>query len=137
MWKNVVPLVFSPSRTVEYRIHTPTLNFTKISNWLFICIAISRYAEKYSKEILTRNRRGKKDKITLDKILKEYETNFGLYTEPTDMGVRIYKYLTAYIEFRKQAMLKAKESGDVLANNIEFNSDSKFTFENNGVKALY
>ena len=53
MWKNLVPLIFSSARTVEYRIHTPTLNFTKIVNWLFICIAISRYAEKYPKEIIT------------------------------------------------------------------------------------
>lgn len=137
LWKNLVPLVFSSARTVEYRIHTPTLNFTKITNWLFICIAISRYAEKYPKEILTRNRRSKRDRITLDKVLKEYETNFGQFTEPTELGIQIYQYLTTYVEFRKKAMLEAAKNNDPIANNIEFASDSKFTFENNGVKTLY
>ncbi len=43
---NLINMLFGTgAKTVEFRLHTPTFNETKVINWLFICMAILRYAE--------------------------------------------------------------------------------------------
>jgi hypothetical protein len=43
---NLINMLFgNGAKTVEFRLHTPTLNYTKVVNWLFICAAILKYAE--------------------------------------------------------------------------------------------
>lgn len=44
-WINFEPVIFSPPQTIEFRLHTPTTNFTKMVAWLLICSAILLYAE--------------------------------------------------------------------------------------------
>jgi len=45
-WCNIIPLVFYPSRTIEFRIHQGTFNKYKIIYWLLMCIAFIKYVEK-------------------------------------------------------------------------------------------
>jgi len=43
---NLINMLFgNGAKTVEFRLHTPTFNDTKVINWLFICAAILKYAE--------------------------------------------------------------------------------------------
>lgn len=44
-WLNLVPLVFYPARTIEFRIHQGTFNKYKIIYWLLICNAMIKYVE--------------------------------------------------------------------------------------------
>lgn len=39
-WCNLIPYFFSNNRTVEFRIHTPTLNFDKILLWMLFINSI-------------------------------------------------------------------------------------------------
>lgn len=50
---NLVSLIFSENRTVEFRLHTPTFNSEKIINWTYICSALLYYAENESYNILS------------------------------------------------------------------------------------
>lgn len=46
---NLINALFgSGPKTVEFRLHTPTLNYSKAINWLFICMAILEYAENHN-----------------------------------------------------------------------------------------
>ena len=66
---NLINLLFGKgAKTVEFRLHTPTLNYTKVINWLFICMGILKYAEDYNGDI------DKLSDITLsDVILSSYK----------------------------------------------------------------
>ena len=88
-WLNLVPCTFnqrnwSPSKqqmstpqtntplTIEFRNHSATLNYTKIKNWVLICMAFVNYVERHGKDIVS------KDKITLDDIINSaYDRNAG------------------------------------------------------------
>lgn len=125
-------LVFSNTRTLEARIHPATFNFTKVANWLFICIALVTYAEKNSKDIVSR-----KVKPSLNEILEGYKTSFGYFNFEDSLGTEVSNYLIEYVDFRKQAIKKANEKGDVLAKNIEFGADKDFKFTNGSIDNLY
>lgn len=43
---NLINMMYGDAqKTVEFRLHTPTLNYSKVINWLFICTSILNYAE--------------------------------------------------------------------------------------------
>jgi len=46
-WVNLIPLIFYPSRTIEFRIHQGTFNKYKIIYWLLMIIAFIKYVEAY------------------------------------------------------------------------------------------
>jgi len=129
---NINSLVFSSTRTIEFRLSSPTFNFTKVTNWLFICAAIITYAEKYSKEIISR-----KAKPTLKDILSELKTHFGYYEFEDVVGSEISSYLCDYVDYRKELIAKATKNGDVLANNIEFKADKDFRFQSRNMSTIY
>ena len=119
-------LVFSNARTWEFRIHNGTFSFTKIVNWLFICIAITTFAEKYSKEIISR-----KLKPSLDDILDGYKTSFGWFNFEDALGSEI-------AEYRKDAIKIANKKQDWRATNIEFGEvDKNFKFSNGVIDNIY
>lgn len=68
-WINFVNLLFSKRDTVEFRIHTPTLNPDKIVNWLFICNAICKFAQKYPKLCVTN------EEVKFTDVLRYYAQN--------------------------------------------------------------
>ena len=129
---NFNSLIFSSNRTLEFRIHPPTFNHTKVVNWLFICIGIVTFAERNTKDIISR-----KIKPSLEDIMKGFYTYFGSYEFNDAVGVEIANYLNAYIRFRKEKVAEATKAGDVLAKNIEFDADAKFKFSNNVLSSLY
>lgn len=80
-WLNLVPCNFNirkyhPSKkmkskanldtpyTIEFRNHSATLNYTKIRNWVLVCMAFVNYVENNMLDILN------KDVITLEDILE-------------------------------------------------------------------
>jgi hypothetical protein len=129
---NVNGLIFSNTRTIEARIHPGTFNYTKITNWLFICIAIITYAEKNQKDIISR-----KVKPTLEDILNGFKNAFGEYQFEDVTGSEIAKYLIDYVNFRKDAIKYANDGGDVHARNIEFEADKNFKFNNGVLNTIY
>lgn len=127
---NFIPTVFDKSKTVEFRLHTPTFNHTKVSNWLFICLAMVRFVEIHQDEIIAR----KKD-FDLKTIVDGYKTNFG-NAEKCEKGTKIAKYLKAYMGNRKDTFKKAMDKGDYLCE-FELKKDAEFSFEFEDIKTLY
>jgi hypothetical protein len=70
VWCNMIPLIWNGKSTVEFRCHTPTLNSQKVINWLFIIVAILKYAKKHS-NILTKCPVSEIKEITLHTILSD------------------------------------------------------------------
>jgi hypothetical protein len=52
VWENIIPLIWGTRKTVEFRCHTPTVKSQKVINWLFILVAILKYAKKNTKELV-------------------------------------------------------------------------------------
>jgi len=131
-WCNMHNFLFSHRSTIEWRCHTPTMNFIKTSNWLFITTAIVQFAEQFTNEIL-------KDDVeyTLENILGCYRNYFFKSFYENDYSNQVADYLIDYVRFRKQMMKKDIENGDGFGTSIEFKKDSKFEFESHGLKSLY
>lgn len=55
-WVNFVPLLFDreaySAKTLEYRIHSASTNYSKIRNWLLVCMAITAMAENDPHRVL-------------------------------------------------------------------------------------
>lgn len=132
-WINLVPFVFTRKRTVEFRLHTPTLNFTKLSSWLFICSAILKFTEVNQKQILT-------DEITYDltTIINGYINNFGQNSYRDEYGEFVSRFLTEYCDMRKKTMKEDFEKrSDPFGSSIEFTGEKNFSFTSQGEKNLY
>lgn len=90
-WLNFTNMIFNQrfninNKTIEYRPHSGTLSYTKIVNWLKICMAITEFVHIGKKDILEHFRGDKV--ITLEYIIsKVYKKNA--------------KKLSEYIELRK------------------------------------
>jgi hypothetical protein len=69
-WMNLIPLIWGSRGTVEFRCHTPTVESQKVINWLYIIVAILKYARKHANE-LTSDTEANLSKVTLSVILKE------------------------------------------------------------------
>lgn len=130
-WINLVNSVFSNSRTIEFRLHTATLNFTKILNWILICSAIVKYADTHVKEIIS----GKLQNITLNDILIGYSNNFRDKKKVNENGLFIHSYLNAYIEERKQ-YFKIQTKKENFICQEELTDDSKYVFTYNNIKEI-
>ncbi len=65
-WLNLVPAMFNTRgdlrwKTIEIRIHEGSTNYQKINNWVLLCMAIVKFADKYPEFI--------NDNITINDIL--------------------------------------------------------------------
>ena len=81
MWVNLINTCFKKvGKTVEFRIHTPTINREKIINWLFLCSAILQFSIKHKDKILSASRY----EVSIDYILSDTYSS------------RIYKMLSSY-----------------------------------------
>jgi hypothetical protein len=95
-------------------------------NWLFICTAIIRYAEKHAKTILMES-----STITLDDILNYYGEHF-----KTKEAKFLSEYLKAYVNERKAYFRKDYERGDY-ASDRELAEDKKYVFTYKDVSWLF
>ncbi len=96
-WLNFVTLLYDTkgnpnARTLEFRSHGASMNFTKIKNWLKICMAFCKFVEANKKDI---NQGG----ITLEKVLLTIYPKTG-------------EELLKYVKERTQLFTKADESVD-------------------------
>jgi hypothetical protein len=87
-WMNFIPIIWGDRGTVEFRCHTPSMSATKTIYWLFILVAILKYAKTHIKE-LTTIKQIELPKITLIAILNSAYPR------------KISKVLINYIEDRK------------------------------------
>ncbi len=71
VWLNLIPLIWGGRGTVEFRCHTPTFDSTKVINWLFIIVAIIKYALEHI-DSLTSKQLDKIKPISLSSVLHEY-----------------------------------------------------------------
>lgn len=120
-WINMINSVFSSRNTVEFRIHTPTFNATKVVNWLLICNAICKYAERYPLRCIDST------KISFTDVLNYYrDTNSG-----NVYATYVSNYLNAYVNERITLFKADKKAGDMLSNHeLENDKAYTFTFEN-------
>ena len=130
-WVNLVNSVFSNSRTIEFRLHTATLNFTKTLNWILICSAIVKFADTHTKEIVS----GQISKISLNEILNGYCNNFRDKKKTNENGLFIHKYLQEYINTRKIYFANKNIKEDYVCN-VELEEDKNFVFNYMGITNL-
>lgn len=130
-WVNLVNCVFSDSGTIEFRLHSSTLNFTKVLNWLLICAAIVKYAETHTKEIVS----GSMKNINLDTVLLGYSNNFRDKKNTNAYGLFVYNYLKAYVKERN-LYFKEQASKELFLGLDDMEKDSKYEFNFNGISSL-
>ena len=130
-WLNFNNYLFSHRETVEWRIHTPTFNYIKVTNWLFIVNAIVQFAEQFTNEIL-------RDEVTfnLETILSCYKNYFFKSFYENTYSESVANYLIDYCKDRKHMCNYALEKGDGMGKE-EFKKDSKYTFSSSGLNSLF
>ena len=84
---NMIPLLFSKSRTVEFRLHQATIHYSVMLHWFLICSSILNYAEENQDKILE-----SREKITLLDVISPIK----------DVSEDIHKKLDAYIYYRRE-----------------------------------
>lgn len=112
-WVNLWPFIFNSSRTIEWRISTPTFHYQKIMNWLFICSAIMDYADNNIKEIIT-----SKQGVTLKEVIYHFCRN--------EKDSKVADYMMNYINFRKSACLNDSTGFGL---DFEFENDMKYDYK--------
>jgi hypothetical protein len=97
-WLNMVNQVFNNEETIEFRLHTASLNKDKIINWMFICSAIIKFVENNVYKILM----DQNIDYSLENIIMGYATDFKSKKKINPLGVDIANYLSGYIDSRKR-----------------------------------
>lgn len=115
-WVNFVNPLFGKHDTIEFRLHTPTLNSDKIINWLLICNAIIKFAQRNPKRCLT------SEKIKFEDVLNYYGDVY-----KTNYSKQLSKNLVAYWFSRKQQFKQSAKEGDYICE-YEFTKDADFKF---------
>lgn len=115
-WINLTNPLYGKRDTIEFRIHTPTLNPDKIINWLFMCVAIIKFAETNIVQSLG------KDDITFEQVLQWYG-NFHKTPEAICLSNNLIKYYKNRVDY----FAKDLERGDLLSPK-ELIDDPNFKF---------
>lgn len=126
---NMYNAMFSKSNTIEYRGHGGTTNLDKSLSWLLICVGITRFAMTYSREILT-----EEIKPSLNKILSEFTTNFGLHNVNEEYATFVSDYLKDYFYTRQNHFNMMYLKNDIYGK--EFAEDPQYKFNHKGM-SLY
>jgi hypothetical protein len=125
-WMNFMNMFFSERRTIEFRLHHNTVNGQKMINWLFICNAVVKYAEKHAKEIVSGNK-----PITVEQVLNYYAETF-----KTKHGKFLSAYLIAYFKDRVAYFNNDVRRGDFISQK-EQDEDKGYVFEYEGTTHLF
>lgn len=115
-WLNFVTAMFNTKQsldayTLEFRIHYATLNYTKIKNWLKICVAFVNFAENHQSSIKRgywMNKAGDRFPIDLYTIIKASYPRSG-------------KLLEEYIDERRNKFLL--DNGNI--EELEYSKDKE------------
>lgn len=116
---NFVNTVFSKSRTVEFRLHGPTLNSDKILTWLYMCIAMVKYSISHEKEILSSH-----EDMDVTTVFNYFSQRYpkNIYAQ------RLSKHLREYYEHMTKINDILRENGH-MSDNRELSRDSSFSFD--------
>jgi putative amidoligase enzyme len=124
---NLENMLFSPRRTCEHRTHEATTNSQKMVAWLYICVAINRYAETHLKEIIL-----DKKKIKLEDVLNFYKEQY-----PRDSKATLLSdYLNAYYKSRVE-YFAADLAKDDRVSESWLKNDKKYVFQFNNTTQLF
>ncbi len=122
-WLNLQNMIFSERGTAEFRLHTATTNSVKMTAWLFMCVAMVKYAEANVQTILS-----EAGKVDFVDVLNYYRDHF-----PGDKNAAfLSEYLIAYYKSRCAVFAKDVEKDDKLSAH-DLDGDKKFTFSHEGV----
>jgi len=84
-WFNIIPYIWGDRRTIEFRIHTPTLNANKIVYYLFLLKSFLIFAERNVKNIVNMKDRYFNDRMgNLEYIIRE--------VNPPEVAEKLLKY---------------------------------------------
>lgn len=87
-WVNLIPLIWGGRKTVEFRVHVATSNPLKIIYWIYVCIAVLKYADKHIDDLIS----ARLPSVSLREILKDtYEEN----------SKEVFEDLCKYLRWRK------------------------------------
>lgn len=123
---NFLNLFFGHRHTMEARLHSGTINSHKVINWIFICAAIIKYAEKNTIDIVTSDKT-----ISLKEVLEIYPTMY-----PSDEKSQfLSKYLYEYF-IQRQTRLKADLEKNDYVSMWDIQEDKNYEFSYQDVKGL-
>lgn len=114
-WCNFINLLFGNTKTIEFRIHTPSKNPYKIMNWIYITSAIVEYARHIYNNFDSFEMADIK-KVDLTTIMKHC------------YNVNLSKHLIEYIKFRKDDRMLNDSIGD-LVGQAEAHGDMKYSVD--------
>lgn len=106
-WLNLIPCIFNvkgnQNYTMEFRNHSGSSNFSKIFNWIKICMAFVYYVENYGSKIISEN-------ITIYDILKACypKTHKSLYDYVKDRMHKFTKSAGEFEDYTEKDTEKAK-----------------------------
>jgi hypothetical protein len=86
---NLINLYFSKYKTVECRLHHPTVNYTKTINWLLIIAGLVNYVKNNTIEVLSC-----KSKLDLTEVIYKYAE---LEIDNKEFASNVASYLNSYI----------------------------------------
>lgn len=118
-WVNFNNAIFSKRNTIEFRLHTPTLNYMKTIIWLYICNAILRFAEKHQTELINNK------SFSLKNV-------FDYYSDKSETGKFVSEYLYAYYEHKKKLFEEDFKKGDIISM-WDIDKDHIFDFTYQGI----
>lgn len=123
-WVNFVNPVFGKQDTIEFRLHTATLNSDKILNWLLICAAIIKFAQSHPEKCL-----GSKP-ITLQEVLEYYKN-----LKNTPYGAKLTQNLINYYNSRKEYFEAKTAKSDYIVPE-EFKNDLTYSFPTTKIRSI-
>lgn len=123
---NFLNMFFGHRHTVEARLHSGTTNAHKMINWLFICVAIIKYAQHNSKELITSDRI-----ISIKEVLDIFHVIYPLDSKARFLSEYLYKY---FIQ-RRDRCKKDLDREDYVSE-WDIRDDKKYEFEYQGVRGL-
>jgi len=112
---NLIPLIFGNKSTIEFRIHTPTYDITKINMFLLLNTILVDYAKIKQSEILNNQLFPNYDRDKLVSIIREY-------CELSNIRYKysIYHNLVAYISDRKNETERLSRDHGVMFHEEEY-----------------
>lgn len=136
-WVNLIPLLFGNKETVEFRIHTATLDEQKIMNFLLVCFAIIDFVKKNEKNILQSNNFLKNIDI---RYITHRMFNDCKITDSNMISVlnNISNEITIYNQNRRHFIYNSISKGDIRCNEDNFGSHPHyFNWKNLNLKKYF
>jgi len=115
-WVNFVNPIFGKQDTIEFRLHTPTLNSDKVINWLFMCSAIILFAQNNSERCINN------EAITFEEVLNIYKR-----LRSTQYACKLSGSLVEYYNQRVQYFTDNYKADDYLCPQY-FKDDKNYKF---------